>query len=84
MENQTTVDDVEVPPEVREYMRRIGSKKTASKAESSRRNGELGGREPLPLADIPCACGAGDALTGHRWDCPRGQAIKRRQKTGKL
>jgi hypothetical protein len=46
--------------------------------------GKLGGRPLKALSEIPCNCGAGDALDGHRWNCPRGQAIKRRQKAGTL
>ncbi len=62
----------------------MGSARTPAKSEASRRNGILGamsgGRPQKPLSAIECRCGAGDALTGHKWNCPRGQAIKRRQK----
>lgn len=62
----------------------MGSARTPAKMAASRRNGILGadsgGRPPKPLNEIECRCGAGDALTGHKWDCPRGQAIKRRMK----
>lgn len=65
----------------------LGSIKTEAKAASSRENGKKAppgpGRNPVPLAEIRCTCDAGEALGGHRWNCPRGQAIKRRQAQGR-
>jgi len=78
-ENQPT------PEEIRRALGVIGSIKTEKKAEASRANGRLyGGRPPRPLAEIPCTCGRGDALEGHPTTCPRGRALRRRQKAGKL
>lgn len=51
---------------------------------AKRTDEQLGGRPTKPLSQIECRCEAGDALDGHKWDCPRGQAIKRRKKQGKL
>jgi hypothetical protein len=71
--------------------RLLGSITTPKKREASRQNilaakarGKVGGRPTKPLTEIPCRCEAGEALEGHRWDCPRGQAIKRRRKAGTL
>ena len=72
--------------------RALGSIKTAKKAEAARRNGLLakdGGRPLKPLLEIPCTCRVADpavaaGLEGHKTYCLRGQAIKRRQKAGKL
>lgn len=80
------IERTPLPDEVRKALGYIGSIRTAKKAASSRRNGQLyGGRPTLPLAEIPCTCGAGsegEAVT-HKSTCPRGRAIKRRlQKTG--
>ncbi len=36
------------------------------------------------MTAITCTCGRGDALEGHPTTCPRGRAIRRRQKAGKL
>jgi len=74
----------ELPPDVmekalRQIMRQRGSVRSEKKAEASARNGRLGGRPLRLLSDLPCTCGAGDALTGHKTYCPRGKAIKRRQ-----
>ena len=74
----------------REAARAMGSARTPAKAEAARRNGfkpgnqaaRNGGRKPKQLAEIPCKCEAGEALEGHKWDCPKGQAIKRRQADG--
>ena len=67
----------------------LGSIKTPKKTESSRRNVKIAlqharnqGRKPWPLSRYECTCGKGEALEGHAWDCPRGQAIKRRLKKG--
>ncbi len=81
----------DAPPAARsEAARLMGRARTEAKITSSLRNldarpeDKKGGRPQKPLAEIPCRCEAGAALTGHRWDCPRGQAVKRRQKAGKL
>jgi hypothetical protein len=81
--------DKQASPEARkEAARLMGSARTPAKTEAAKRNAPInglkGGRPQKPLAEIPCRCEAGDALEGHRWNCPRGQAIKRRQKAGKL
>lgn len=74
----------------REAARAMGSARTPAKTEAARRNGfkpgnqaaKNGGRKPKPLGEISCKCGVGEALEGHKWDCPKGQAIKRRQAEG--
>jgi len=62
----------------------LGSRKSEAKAAASRENGRKSspgpGVPPKPLSGIRCSCTAGEALEGHKWDCPRGQAIKRRIK----
>ena len=76
------------PEARREAARLMGSARTEAKREAAKRNGPInglkGGRPLKRLEEIECRCEAGDALDGHRWDCPRGQAIKRRQKAGSL
>ena len=73
-----------------EAARLMGRARTDAKIAAVMRNlaarpeDKKGGRPQKPLAEIPCRCEAGDALEGHRWNCPRGQAIKRRRKAGKL
>ena len=66
----------------------LGSIKTEKKAAASRENWKKAppgkGRAFGPLSEVVCTCEAGDAIEGHRWDCPRGQSIKRRKKAGKL
>ncbi len=69
------------PEEMRRVMTYIGNIRTPAKVEASRRNGANGGRPRLPLSEIPCTCGRGDALEGHPTTCPRGLAIRRREKT---
>jgi hypothetical protein len=67
----------------REAARLMGSVRTPAKGKNSAINGLKGGRPRKPLSAIECRCGAGESLEGHRWNCPRGQAIKRRnQKAG--
>jgi hypothetical protein len=65
----------------------LGSRKSDRKAAASRENGKRAspgpGSPPKPLLEIRCTCTTGEALEGHRWDCPRGQAIKRRIKEGR-
>src|SRR4028119_1103516 len=74
----------------REAARLMGSARTEAKIAAAVRNlaarspDALGGRPLKRLAEIERRCGAGEALEGHAWDCPRGQAIKRRRKAGKL
>lgn len=82
----------EAPEDVRkEAARLMGSIKTEKKAAAARANGfkpghpghQGGGRKVKPLTELVCSCDAGEATEGHRWDCPRGQAIKRRIKEGR-
>lgn len=65
----------------------MGSARTEKKAVASRANGRLAppgpGKPPVPLFSFSCPCEVGDALEGHRWNCPRGQAIKRRIAQGR-
>jgi hypothetical protein len=72
----------------REAARLMGMATTEAKQRAARENGKKSrpgpGRTPTPLREIACTCLARDAMEGHRWDCPRGQAIKRRQKAGRL
>lgn len=73
------------PVTVAEAGRKGGKAKTERKAESSRRNGMLGGSSPRPLVDISCTCGRGDSENigeGHPTTCPRGRAIRRRKEKG--
>jgi hypothetical protein len=64
----------------------LGSIRSDKKSMASRQNlanrppEKRGGLTPKPLSEIACKCSAGDGIDGHRWDCPRGQAIKRRIK----
>lgn len=73
----------EIPDDVRKALGYIGSIKTAKKSAASAENGKLGGRPQKPLSEIPCTCGAGESLQ-HGSLCPRGRAIRRRQKAGEL
>lgn len=80
----------DTPQDVRrEAARLLGGISTPRKAAASRANGFKPGaapgpgRAPLGLLDISCTCDAGTALEGHRWNCPRGQAVKRRRAQGK-
>jgi hypothetical protein len=77
----------------------LGRIRTEKKAAAARRNGFKPGNAhgvgpaPMLLSEIECCikvgkaagapCPGGDALTGHHWSCPRGQAIQRRQKSGR-
>ena len=81
----------DAPPDaLSEAARQMGRTRSERKAATSRENAarrmpeQMPGRTPKPLAEIPCRCDAGGAMVGHRWDCPRGQAIKRREKAGAL
>lgn len=75
-----------------------GEVRTEKKTLAARLNGAKNttpgpGRGPVSLSEIECSvkagksagssCPGGDALTGHHWSCPRGQAIIRRQKEGR-
>lgn len=68
--------------------RAMGSARTEAKAAASRENGKKAppgpGRPLRPINEIPCTCGKPDVIDGHPTTCPRGQAIKRRQKAGTL
>jgi len=72
----------------REAARLMGRAVTPAKIAANRINGPInglkGGRPVLPLSQIACTCGAGEGLEGHKSYCPRGQAIARRRKSGKL
>ena len=79
------------PAARREAARLMGSARTPAKAAAAKRNANSpgrkanpGGRPLKPLAEITCTCGRGEALEGHPTTCPRGRAIRRRQKAGKL
>lgn len=76
----------------REAARLMGSISTPKKAASSKANGfkpgnscgKNQGRKHKQLSEFVCICDLPeDALEGHRWDCMRGQAIKRRIKEGR-
>lgn len=82
--NETKTGKPTLPPEVRQALGYIGSIKTPKKSAASAANGVKGGRPQKPLAEIPCTCGRGETLEGHPTSCPRGLAIRRRQKAGTL
>jgi hypothetical protein len=83
----------------REAARLMGSIKTEKKAAAARANGfkpghpsyvKNPGAKMKPLYSLVCNCGAGDTpevshegSAGHKWSCPRAQAIKRRIKEGR-
>jgi hypothetical protein len=62
----------------------MGSVKSDKKTRAANENlakrppDKLGGRKAKPIEEYPCVCG----LDIHHWSCPRGQAIKRREKMG--
>lgn len=75
--------------ERREAARLMGRVSSEAKAAAARENGLLSrseGRPPAPLTDYECTCGGGDTMTpeAHKTTCPRGRAIRRRAKAGKL
>jgi len=74
------------PEERSEAARAMGRARTERKRAAAQRvapiNGLKGGRPKKKLADVECRCDAGLSLEGHRWNCPRGIWIKRRQKAG--
>ena len=78
------------PEERRAAAAMMGSARTEKKAAASRANqakrtpGKFGGPKPKNIFLLPCKepCTAGESLEGHRWECPRGQAIRRRQRLG--
>jgi len=79
------------PDARREAARLLGSARTPAKAEAAKRNANgpgrkanPGGRPMQPLSALTCTCGRGEALEGHPTTCPRGRAIRRRQKAGNL
>jgi len=72
------------PEEIARVLSHLGKRRSPKKAATSATNGRLGGRPQKPLAEIACTCGRGDALDGHPTTCPRGRAIRRRQKAGGL
>lgn len=70
-----------------EGARVMGGARSERKAQAARENGAKStseGRPPWPLEAYACTCGAGDVVERHRTTCPRGRAIRRRQKAGKL
>ena len=72
------------PEEISRALSVLGRIRSPKKAEASRANGSRGGRPVGPLSALTCTCGRGDALDGHPTTCPRGRAIRRRQKAGNL
>jgi hypothetical protein len=70
-------------PEVREYMRALGSKSTPKKQEASRANAVKAAeaRRKNPL-DLPCTCTGGKSLNvaDHVTTCPRGRLLWQRER----
>ncbi len=64
----------------------MGRARTPAKIAAARANGRKAppgpGRPARPLEEFACTCG-GSGLD-HKTTCPRGQAIRRRQKAGTL
>jgi hypothetical protein len=64
----------------------MGRARTPAKVAAARENGRKAppgpGRTPKPLEEFACTCG-GSGLD-HKTTCPRGRAIWRRRKAGKL
>lgn len=74
----------------REAARLLGSIMTERKRAANRAHGFKkgvcppgAGRKAVPLFEIPCRCGAGEVVEGHKAACPRGAAVKRRAAQGK-
>ncbi len=64
-----------------EAARLLGNARTEKKAAAARENARKPKPRALrPLESIPCTCG-GNGLE-HKSTCPRGRAIRRRQKLG--
>jgi len=82
--NAATDQPEPTPEEIARVLSHLGKRRTPKKAATSAANGRQGGRPQLPLSAITCTCGAGEALEGHPTTCPRGRAIRRRQKAGTL
>jgi len=72
----------EILPEVRAYMSAIGSKKTAAKSASSRRNAEVAAasRRKDPMS-LPCICGG--CPENPKTTCPRGRLLRQRARNTK-
>lgn len=80
----------------KEAARLMGRAKTPKKAASSAANGLQGGRpqnlnggrQPKPMSEIACTCGAGDVTVDdagkplHPTTCPRGRVIRYRLTKG--
>ena len=79
---------VATPEQRRQAASDMGSASTDAKRDAARENGKKAppgpGRTPRPISEIRCTCGAGESLEGHPTTCPRGLAISRRKKAGKL
>ncbi|RYG59951.1 hypothetical protein EON80_25155 [bacterium] len=75
------VGNEKIPPEVREYMRKIGGAKTPAKMAAAQANMEKAQaarrRDPLTLV---CTCGGGNSLEAkdHKTTCPRGRLLWQR------
>lgn len=71
MEDEKHIDPAEAA-------RILGSIRTPKKAASSKENGVKGGRPKKAIDELPCTCGRQG--TDHTAVCPRGRALRRRQK----
>jgi hypothetical protein len=65
---------------IREVMAHLGRATSERKKMTSADNGKLGGRPLKPLKKIACNCGGKGH--DHKASCPRGRAIRYRQKHG--
>ena len=72
------------PEEMRRVFSMLGKRRTPAKGAAAAANGRKGGRPAVALAALPCTCGAGDGVDGHKTTCQRGLAIYRRRKAGTL
>jgi hypothetical protein len=68
------------PDEIRRVYSMMGRRSSPAKKAAVAQNGQKGGRPQTPLSEIPCTCGAGDSIEGHKTTCPRGLAIYRRKR----